>query len=249
MSDKFSLKWNDYQSNWRRSLSQLRKVTEFADVILVTDDKVKFSAHKILLSSCSNTFKFILKENTHANPIIYLSGVSSVNLSFILDYIYNGEVNLYQEQLDSFLDISEKLQIEGLLGSNQEDTSKESWDSKGNSSMKEKSPHEDDELMIMNTIAPVKTRRQATRTQIDDDKRMNVSSMTTEEVEAKIEELYQNTDGVWSCLTCGFTTVKRSNIKRHVEVHIDGLLYTCNVCHKEFRSKNVLNVHISSMHK
>ena len=69
-------------------MSKLRKETDFADVTLVTDDKVKFSAHKILLSSCSNTFNFILKENTHANPFIYLSGVNSVNVGFILDYIY-----------------------------------------------------------------------------------------------------------------------------------------------------------------
>ena len=72
MSEKFSLKWNDYQSNWSRSLSKLRKETDFADVTLVTDDKVKFSAHKILLSSCSNTFKFILKDNTNVNTFIYL---------------------------------------------------------------------------------------------------------------------------------------------------------------------------------
>ena len=98
MSEKFSLKWNDYQANWSRSLSHLRRQTDFADVTLVTDDKVKFSAHKILLSSCSNTFKFILKENAQTSPLIYLSGVSSDNLGFILDYIYHGEVNLYQEQ-------------------------------------------------------------------------------------------------------------------------------------------------------
>ena len=48
MSDKFSFKWNDYQSNWSRSLTQLRKEKDFADVTLVTDEKVKFSAHKVL---------------------------------------------------------------------------------------------------------------------------------------------------------------------------------------------------------
>ena len=143
MSEKFSLKWNEYQSNWSRSLSKLRKETDFADVTLVTDDKVKFSAHKILLSSCSNTFKFILKENTHANPFIYLSGVNSVNLGFILDYIYTGEVSLHQEQLDSFLESSQKLEIEGLLGGKQEDTRQETWYPKENIQVKEKLLQED----------------------------------------------------------------------------------------------------------
>ena len=102
MSEKFSLKWNDFQSNWNQSLSKLRNETEFADVTLISEDKVKFLAHKVLLSSCSNVFKMILKENINANPLLYLGGVSAVNLGFLLDYIYHGEVNLFQEQLDSF---------------------------------------------------------------------------------------------------------------------------------------------------
>ena len=95
MSEKFSLKWNDYQLNWNKSLNELRKDTDFADITLISDDKVKFSAHRILLSTCSNFFKFILKDNVQANPLMYLSGVNSINLGSILDYIYHGEVNIY----------------------------------------------------------------------------------------------------------------------------------------------------------
>ena len=69
MAEKFSLKWNDYQSNWNRALHELREDTDFADVTLISDDKFKFSAHRVLLSSCSNLFKLILKSNTHANPL------------------------------------------------------------------------------------------------------------------------------------------------------------------------------------
>ena len=235
MSEKFSLKWNDYQSNWSRSLSKLRKETDFADVTLVTDDKVKFSAHKILLSSCSNTFK----DNTNVNQFIYLSGVNSVNLGFILDYIYTGEVSLHQEQLDSFLESSEKLEIEGLLGGKQEDTSQETY------YPEERLLHEDNSLVTMNSSAPVKTRRHVTRAPDIDGNRIDATSMTQAEVEAETEKLFNKTDGVWSCLTCGYTHVKKTNVKRHVEVHIDGLSYTCNVCHKQFRSKNSLNDHIS----
>ena len=125
MSEKFSLKWNDYQPNWRKSLSELRNQTDLSDVTLISDDKVKFSAHKIILSSCSNMFKFIFKDNNQANPLLYLGAVSSVNLGFILDYIYHGEVSLFQEQLDSFLESAQKLEIEGLLGGNEEDLNEE----------------------------------------------------------------------------------------------------------------------------
>ena len=120
MSEKFALKWNDFQSNWNSSLSELRKQTDLADVTLMSDDMMKFSAHKILLSSCSNMFKLIIKENTNAKTLLYLGGVSSRNLGFILDYIYYGEVNIYQEHLDSFLESAQKLEISGLIGDNQE---------------------------------------------------------------------------------------------------------------------------------
>ena len=116
MTEKFSLKWNDYQSNWNRAINDLHKDTDFADVTLISDDKVKFSAHKIVLSSCSSMFKFILKGNTHGNSMLFLGGVNSINLGFILEYIYQGEVNLYQEQVESFLESAQGLKIEGLLG-------------------------------------------------------------------------------------------------------------------------------------
>ena len=40
MSEKFCLKWNEYQSNWSKLLSELRNDNDFADVTLISDDKV-----------------------------------------------------------------------------------------------------------------------------------------------------------------------------------------------------------------
>merc|ERR1719510_1705110 len=50
----------------------------------------------------------------HPNPYIYLRGVSYSDLVSILDFIYNGEVNVAQEDLNSFLAVAEELQIKGL---------------------------------------------------------------------------------------------------------------------------------------
>ena len=44
---------------------------------------------------------------------------------------------MHQEQLDSFLESSEKLEIEGLLGGKQEETNKEIWHSEENMQKKE----------------------------------------------------------------------------------------------------------------
>ena len=205
MSEKFALKWNDYQSNWHKSLSELRKDTDFADVTLISDDKVKFSAHKVILSSCSNMFKFILRENNTANPLLYLGGVSSVNLEFILDYIYNGEVNLFQEQLDSFLENAKKLEIEGLIGQEGmvDDTQNESiYQEEENvpPSAQEK------QLARMNDNKEVITRRQYKRPTNSDASKIDVTTFTSEEIREKIKELHQKIDGVWTCMVCDYTS-------------------------------------------
>ena len=266
MNEKFSLKWNDYQSNWNQSLARLRNDKESADITLISDDKVKFSAHKILLSSCSKIFKFILEGNFHTNPLLYLSGVSSVNLGFILDYIYHGEVNLFQEQLDSFLESAQKLEIEGLLGDNtdqeQEDTlwqnDNDNFDVFQKQDAKNTDNHDYQQSVDGNkSLARVGendtkprhyNRGLSSSTQVA---RFYVASMTAEEIEKKKNELYQKVDNVWSCMACSYTTTNRSScdIKKHVETHLDGLCYTCTLCNKEFRSENSLLNHKYRMHK
>ena len=249
MSEKFALKWNDYQSNWNSSLSQLRKDSDFADVTLISDDKVKFSAHKVILSSCSNLFKFILKENSNANPLLYLCGVTSVNLDYILDYIYHGEVNLFQEQLDSFLESAQKLEIEGLIG--QEGMANETHHE--NKIYKEEETvvpsAQAKQLVRMNDNKEVITRRQNRKPPNSDASKIDVTSFTSEEIKERIKELYQRIDGVSSCMVCDYTSTYGNNVKKHVEKHIDGLSYSCKLCNKEFRLIDSLNRHKSIVHR
>ena len=99
MSDKFCLKWNDFQSSVSHSFSKLREESHFNDVILVSEDGVQIEAHKVALSASSSFFKRILVSHPHANPLLYLGGITSNYLKLILNYIYQGEVQIYQEQL------------------------------------------------------------------------------------------------------------------------------------------------------
>ena len=115
MSERFNLKWNDFQSNVSSSFSQLRSEEEFFDVSLVSDDQKMMSAHKLVLSASSPYFKNILTTNKHSHPLLCLDGVSSAELQCVLDYIYQGEVQIYQEHLNSFLELAQRLKIEGLI--------------------------------------------------------------------------------------------------------------------------------------
>lgn len=250
MAEKFSLKWNDYQSNWSKSLSYLRKDTEFADVTLITEDKVKFSAHKIVLSSCSNMFKFILREINTANSLLYLGGVSSANLEFILDYIYFGEVRLFQGQLDSFLESGKKLEIDGLIGQKimkQEIHNENKVNQKEQNSCYRADPRPP---AVIDNSGEV-NRGQYSRPAETDLTTIDVKSLTSEEIKAKVRELYKNINGCWTCMACVYISRNKldSNIKRHVETHLEGLSYSCNLCDKEYRSRNSLYQHKNQAHK
>ena len=126
MSEKFCLKWNDFETNVSKSFGLLRNEDYLHYVTLVCDDNQQVSAHKLVLSACSEFFKSIFKNNKHQNPLICLDGISSKELKDILDYMYNGETNLFQEGLDKFISNAQRFKVMGLL-QHEESKSDEIW--------------------------------------------------------------------------------------------------------------------------
>ena len=89
------------------------------------------------------------------------------------------------------------------------------------------------------------------RSSSTDDTKVDVRSFTSEDIDMKMRELYERTDEDWRCLICEYTSKgpKSANIRVHVETHLDGLVYTCNLCSKEFRSRNILKHHKKGTHQ
>ena len=102
--EKFCLKWNDFQLNASSTFYKLRKDKYFIDVTLVSEEGDHLSAHKAILSTSSDFFQEILTKANHTNPLLFLSGFNFKVLTAVLDFIYNGKVNLYQEEVDMFLE-------------------------------------------------------------------------------------------------------------------------------------------------
>ena len=115
-TEKFCLKWNDFQENLTRSFRELRTDLDFTDVTLVCDGDQEVEAHKFILKSGSPFFSKVLTRHKHAHPIIYMRGIMGKDMEAILDFIYYGEANIYQEDLNDFLALAEDLQLKGLSG-------------------------------------------------------------------------------------------------------------------------------------
>ena len=120
-SEKFCLKWNDFQENVSTAFESLRKDSDFTDVTLACEDGFQADAHKVVLASSSPFFQNLLKRNKHLNPLIYMRGLKSDDLVAILDFLYFGEANIYQDNLDTFLNIAEELDLKGLNGKDKEE--------------------------------------------------------------------------------------------------------------------------------
>jgi len=112
-SEKFCLRWNDFESNISVAFRELRDDKDFFDVTLACDEE-QIQAHKVILSACSPFFRSILRKNPHAHPLLYLKGVKFSDLQSVLNFMYHGEVNVAQEELNSFLAVAEELRVKGL---------------------------------------------------------------------------------------------------------------------------------------
>jgi len=111
--NKFNLRCNDFETNMTTALKDLRNEKDFFDVTIACDDN-QIQAHKVILSACSTFFRNLLRRNPHQHPLLYLKGVKYKELLGILDFMYNGEVNISQEELKQFLAIAADLKVQGL---------------------------------------------------------------------------------------------------------------------------------------
>jgi len=143
-SEKFCLRWNDFESNISVAFRELREEKDFFDVTLACDDS-QIQAHKVILSACSPFFRGVLKKNPHQHPLLYLKGVKYKELLSVLNFMYMGEVNVAQEELNSFLAVAEDLRVKGLTQNNADagDKSKADSAAKSNSSRNREPPERD----------------------------------------------------------------------------------------------------------
>eukprot|EP00096_Caligus_rogercresseyi_P007694 TRINITY_DN256_c0_g1_i3.p1 TRINITY_DN256_c0_g1~~TRINITY_DN256_c0_g1_i3.p1 ORF type:complete len:421 (-),score=171.85 TRINITY_DN256_c0_g1_i3:267-1529(-) len=111
--ERLCLRWNDFESNIKHGFSELRQEEDFFDVTLACGSQ-QIKAHKVILSACSPFFRSIIKSIPHAHPLLYLRGIQFAHLESLLCFMYNGEVNVTQEDLNNFLAVAEELKIKGL---------------------------------------------------------------------------------------------------------------------------------------
>ncbi|XP_076622552.1 uncharacterized protein LOC143342492 isoform X2 [Colletes latitarsis] len=119
LSEQFSLRWNNFSSNLTSGFLSHLTENDLVDVTLAVEGQL-LQAHKLVLSVCSPYFKNIFKENPCQHPVIILKDMKYTEIESLLQFMYQGEINIKQEDLSTFLKVAQTLQIRGLAT---EDTS------------------------------------------------------------------------------------------------------------------------------
>ncbi|XP_031636674.1 protein abrupt-like isoform X2 [Contarinia nasturtii] len=116
MDDEFALCWNNFQENIASGFQNLFDRGDLVDVTLACDGKL-LQAHKIVLAICSPYFQEMFITNPCRHPIIVLKDVSYTVMTELLQFMYQGVVNVKHTELNSFMKIAQQLQIKGLATS------------------------------------------------------------------------------------------------------------------------------------
>uniref|UniRef100_A0A8D8XD73 Protein bric-a-brac 1 n=1 Tax=Cacopsylla melanoneura TaxID=428564 RepID=A0A8D8XD73_9HEMI len=110
----YCLRWNNYQSNMTSVFHHLLRTEAFVDVTLACNEQ-SLKAHKVVLSACSSYFQKLLIENPCKHPTIIMpQDVCFTDLKFIIEFVYRGEIDVSQTELQSLLKTADQLKIKGL---------------------------------------------------------------------------------------------------------------------------------------
>ena len=251
-SEKLCLKWNDFQENLNSAFGAFRDDKELADVTLACEDGSHVTAHKVILGASSPMFMGILAKNKHPHPLVYMRGVRKSELIAILDFIYCGEANVDQENLDAFLVLAEEMQLKGLTGS-----AESSEDDKTPNPPQKRIEPKKHAKTSQNMRNPMKSNQSKAE---DDSMPVALVSEGVQQLDEQIRSMMEVSENM---LTIGNRTVRAktckvcgkegqtANIMTHIEsnhITTSNISHSCNICGKSSRSRNGLRMHKAKEH-
>ena len=227
-SGRYVLTKSDFQSCSSNTLQELFTDNHFSDVTLVSEDEKEIKAHKVILASASSFFRRMLIRYEQQKPLIYLKGIRFSDLQALIRFIYVGEAEINQENLEKFLDSAKLLEIQGIMD--------ESIGSEGRTALME------------NKVPYVKEGSKVIKEEITDTKE-NTIEETIEETDEVGEDFKE---GQFHCAQCDYRTSRRRNLTIHKTKKRCRLSkerkYPCKQCDRAFKKNSSLWRHKKSEH-
>ena len=169
----------------------------------------------------------------------------------------NGEANVNQENLDTFLGLAEDLRLKGLTCSSAESNHEEEFKNKSikpGKGVEERKPQ-------AKTTPIVTKQKEVSDSYIAKTESFSAALVGVEanQLDEKIKSMMTRTENeiihgnikrkVWACNICG-KEGRWQNIKTHIEANhlTNNISHPCDICGKISRTKNALRMHKRNKH-
>ena len=202
----------------------------------------------MILAASSPFFLNLLKRNKHPHPLVYMKGVKSDDLVAIVDFLYYGEANVFQDNLDPFLALAEELRLKGLVGKTEDVAGK----SDQNPETIATKPAFKKDKPNSHRLIESRSRREEERTSTERSLAIpKVVSGDLHDLDEKVKSMMEKSQNLapngksvgHACKVCG-KEGSGINIRDHIEAnHLEGVSLPCNICGKDCRSRLNLRQH------
>ena len=253
-SEKLCLQWNEFHKIVKSAFEELRDDNYLTDVTLVCNDGKQVEAHKVVLASTSPFFMELFKRNKHPHPLVFMRGVKGDDLMAMVEFLYNGEANVDQENLDTFLALANDLRLKGLNGKSEEG---------GENSDQVPPPSKVYEAELCSSekkIIPLNDNQQngiINHNQME--KALALINSTDKDLDNQIRSMMRKSENNLKnfghaqgksriCKVCGKEGTM-ATIQKHIESnHITGFTHDCTVCGFTLKTRNALGTHMYNKH-
>ena len=219
------LSWAQFDTNAPNTFRQLWNDQDFADVTLATVDHQQIKAHKVILSSCSQFFRNILLKNPHPNPLLYLKDIKHKELELVMKFIYLGQCEVGQYDLECFLATGKDLEVIGMM----EDVNLKHME----------------EYVVENRVQKTHETKESSNTDLDETTRAMSNQETCMEVILPSNHLE---DEFFACNECNDIFNTSKGLQHHIEFNHEIVKNDCDQCdYKATISHNLIS-HKQSKH-
>ena len=229
--ESFNFTRREFDENSCSTIRNLFEDKLFSDITILSEDGEEMKLHRAILASSSAFFGNILSRIKQSDPLIFLKGIQIKELQAIIRFIYLGQAEVSQQDLNSFMDAARCLQISGLtsddiqaLDSSSNRQSASSSSDRPPISKRVRFSLEDNQNIIfepteqLNDFIEKEEMEQQVETRYNHTEVEKIKPEEMQDFQKNTTEMTTKETVKYSCDSCNQTYIKQDNLQRHLKI-------------------------------